>query len=388
MAGLATQTQAAEQKRAEGSREVKKERLPALDVFRGFTLLGMVFVNSIPGKNYPGLGHVAWNGWGFADLIFPFFVFIVGVAIPYSFSARMARGEAGAKLFWQILRRCVLLFVVGVLLNAYPQFDIEHARIMNVLQRIAICYFVVSVVYIYVRPRAQTVVLLSGAILVAYFILLRFVPVPGYGAGVLEPVGNWANYIDRLVMSGHMRYPLWEHKTLLGCVPALVTMWMGLLAGLYLRTAMPVYEKLTHLFLCGGLAMIAGAIWSQWFPINQGLWTSSLVLFMGGLAVMGLAASYYAVDVRKSTWWTPPFLVFGTNSLMVWILSVMGEKTLHALHTTAPDGSTVTWWDAGNNALIHILGAWTGPLVFGGLCVLLWLCVLCVLYRRRIFIRF
>jgi predicted acyltransferase len=112
------------------------------------------------------------------------------------------------------------------------------------------------------------------------------------------------------------------------------------------------------------------------------------MLFMGGLAVMGLAASYYAVDVRKSTWWTPPFLVFGTNSLMVWILSVMGEKTLHALHTTAPDGSTVTWWDAGNNALIQILGAWTGPLVFGGLCVLLWLCVLCVLYRRRIFIRF
>ena len=118
-----------------------KQRLLSLDVFRGFTLLGMVLVNSHPVGIHPALGHAAWNGWGFADLIFPFFVFIVGVAIPYSFAGRMARGESKQKLFWHIVKRCVLLFAVGVFLNGYPKFDLSTLRVMNVLQRIAICYF-------------------------------------------------------------------------------------------------------------------------------------------------------------------------------------------------------------------------------------------------------
>ena len=153
-----------------------KERLLSLDVFRGFTLLGMVLVNSHPGEIYPGLGHVKWNGWGFADLIFPFFVFIVGVAIPYSFASRLARGESREKLFMHILLRCVLLFAIGVFLNGYPRFDLSTLRVMNVLQRIAICYFLASIIFVYIRMTTRSIVWLCGTILVLYFRLDEICP--------------------------------------------------------------------------------------------------------------------------------------------------------------------------------------------------------------------
>ena len=364
-----------------------KERLLSLDVFRGFTLLGMVLVNSHPGEIYPGLGHAKWNGWGFADLIFPFFMFIVGVAIPYSFANRLARGESREKLFWHILLRCVLLFAIGVFLNGYPRFDLSTLRVMNVLQRIAICYFLASVLFIYIRMKTRSIVWLCGAILVLYFILMKFVPVPGYGAGVLEPIGNWGNYIDRHIMMGHMQHDGWEGKSLLGSFPALVTVLMGLLTGVYLRTARPAYETLTHLYFYGSISMAVGITWGMWFPINQGLWTSSLVLFMGGMALVFVATCYYIVDVKKVTWWTLPCLIFGVNSLAVWIFSQLGMKTLMAINITGPDGSAVSLWKAGGDRLAYYLGPMNGSLAFAILYVLFWLGVMGILYRQRIFIK-
>ena len=355
-----------------------KERLLSLDVFRGFTLLGMVLVNSHPIGIYPGLGHARWNGWGFADLIFPFFVFIVGVAIPYSFANRLARGESPQTLFRHIVRRCVLLFVVGVFLNGYPHIDFSTLRVMNVLQRIAICYFLASLIYVYLRMSVKSIVGLCGTILVLYFVLMKFVPVPGYGAGVLEPVGNWGNYIDQHVMPGHMMHANWEGKSLLGSFPALVTMLMGLLTGLYLRTPRPAFERLTHLYLYGSLSMAAGVVWSAWFPINQGLWTSSLVLFMGGVALLFLATCYYIVDVKKETWWTGPFVVVGMNSLMVWVFSQLVMKTLVALKL----------WTPGAEFLAQYLGRMNASLAFAVFFDLFCLGAMWILYRRRIFIKF
>lgn len=365
-----------------------KERLQSLDVFRGFTLLGMVLVNSHPGPILPGLGHASWNGWGFADLIFPFFVFIVGVAMPYSFAAKLERGDTGSKTLLQVLRRCVLLFAVGVFLNGYPSFDWPTLRVMNVLQRIAICYFLATILYVYLRLSVRTIVSLCGAILVGYYILMMFVPVPGHGAGVLEPVGNWGNYIDRLVMPNRLGRKTWESKSLLGCLPALVTMLMGLLSGIYLRTAAPAFEKLTNLFFYGAAAMAAGIIWSGWFPINQHLWTSSLVLFMGGVALTGLAACYYIVDVKKVTWWTPPFLVYGVNSVAVWIFSQLSMKTLTAMETAGADGSAVSLWKAGGEALATHLGPMGGSFAFAVLFNVFWLGMMSILYWRRIYIKF
>ena len=364
-----------------------KERLLSLDVFRGFTLLGMVLVNSHPGEIYPGLGHAKWNGWGFADLIFPFFVFIVGVAIPYSFASRLARGENREKLFKHILIRCVLLFAIGVFLNGFPRFDLSTLRVMNVLQRIAICYFLASIIFVYIRMTTRSIVRLCGAILVLYFILMKFVPVPGYGAGVLEPIGNWGNYFDRHIMLGHMQHDGWEGKSLLGSFPALVTMLMGLLTGVYLRTARPAYETLTHLYFYGSLCMAAGITWGLWFPINQHLWTSSLVLFMGGMALVFLATCYYIVDTKKITWWTLLCLIFGVNSLAVWVFSQLGMKTLMAIDITGPDGAAVSLWKAGGDRLASYLGPLNGSLAFAILYVLFWLGVMGILYRQRIFIK-
>lgn len=364
-----------------------KQRLLSLDVFRGFTLLGMVLVNSHPGEIYPGLGHAKWNGWGFADLIFPFFMFIVGVAIPYSFANRLARGESREKLFRHILIRCVLLFAIGVFLNGYPGFDLSTLRVMNVLQRIAICYFLASIIFVYIGMTARSIVRLCGAILVLYFILMKFVPVPGYGAGVLEPIGNWGNYFDRHIMLGHMQHDGWEGKSLLGSFPALVTMLMGLLTGVYLRTARSAYETLTHLYFYGSLCMAAGITWGLWFPINQHLWTSSLVLFMGGMALVFLATCYYIVDTKKITWWTLPCLIFGVNSLAVWVFSQLGMKTLMAIDITGPNGAAVSLWKFGGDRLATYLGPLNGSLAFAILYVLLWLGVMGILYRQRIFIK-
>jgi predicted acyltransferase len=364
-----------------------KERLLSLDVFRGFTLLGMVLVNSHPGKIYPPLAHASWNGWTFTDLIFPFFVFIVGVAIPYSFANRMARGETRQKLFWQILRRSVLLFAVGVFLNGFPQFDLRTLRVMNVLQRIAICYFLASIIFVYIRMETKSIVRLCGAILILYFVLMKFVPVPGFGAGALEPASNWGAYIDRQIMYGHMQHQEYEGKSLLGSFPALVTMLIGLLTGVYLRTTRPAYEKLTHMFFYGSILMAAGAVWSIWFPINQKLWSSSLVLFMGGMALVFLATCYYIVDLKRITWWTLPCLIYGVNSLAVWVFSQLGMKTLMALRTVGADGSPVSFWTAGGLRLSQYLGPMNGSLAFAILYDLFWLGVMGILYKRRIFIK-
>jgi predicted acyltransferase len=365
-----------------------KQRLQSLDVFRGFTLLGMVLVNSHPTGIYPGLGHANWNGWGFADLIFPFFVFIVGVAVPYSFANRLARGENPRSLFWHVVRRCVILFAIGVFLNGYPRFDLSTLRVMNVLQRIAICYFLTALIYVYIRMSVRQIVWLCGSILVLYFVLMKFVPVPGYGAGVLEPVGNWGNYIDQHIMAGHMQHELHEGKSLLGSFPALVTMLMGLLTGLYLRKPVADYEKLTHLYVWGSASMAAGVVWSAWFPINQGLWTSSLVLFMGGVALLFLATCYFIVDVKKVTWWTTPFLIFGVNSIAVWILSQLGMKTMMAINVSAADGSAINLWKFCGESFDRYLGKMNGSLAFAIVFDLFWLGVLWVLYRRRIYIKF
>ncbi len=350
-------------------------------------MLGMVLVNSHPLAIYPGLGHANWNGWGFADLIFPFFIFIVGVAMPFSFAARVERGERGRPLFWKIVRRSALLFAIGVFLNGFPRFDLSTLRVMNVLQRIGICYFLASMIYVYIRMSARSIALLCGVILTGYFVLMKFVPVPGYGAGVLEPVGNWGNYIDQRLIAGHMMHPNWEGKSLLGTFPALVTMLMGLLAGIHLRTARPPHEKTTGLYFVGSLCMAAGIIWSAWFPINQALWTSSLVLFMGGISLLFLAGCYYLVDIRDSTWWTLPFVIFGVNSLAVWVLSQLGMKTLMAIYISSAPGGGANLWKAGGEAFARYLGPMNGSLAFAILYDLFWLAALGILYRRRIFLK-
>jgi len=377
----------------------KKQRLLALDVFRGLTLLGMVLVNS-PGDShcaYPAVKHVAWHGWAFADLVFPFFLFIVGVAVPYSVESRRARGATGGQIVLHVLKRAVVLFAIGLVMNWYhkldmarPALDLPHLRFFNVLQRIAICSVGLTMLHLWCKPRTQGVIAVT--ILAGYFLLMQFVPLPGYGPGVLDKVGNWPQFIDSHMMGDHCGFMadkthVFEGKGLLTTLPALVTGLLGLWTGRYLRGPAPTLEKLVNLYFFGTAAMLSGAFWDNFFPINQNLWTSSLVLFMGGMAMVVLASCYYLADFREITWWTPPLVVMGTNSLAVWIGSVTVKDTLEKIKLGGAAGKVVDLKTHLYNGLVPWLGPWNGSLAFAVLYVLFWLAVMSVFYRKKIFFK-
>jgi predicted acyltransferase len=365
----------------------KQERLLSLDVFRGLTIAAMVLVNNQPSSSYahPWLRHVAWDGWTIADLVFPFFLFIVGVALPYSVDSQLGRGASHTSIVLKALRRAIVLFLIGLALNGFPRYDLYHLRYFNVLQRIGVCYLVATVIELKMRPRSQ--VLLSAAILIGYFVLLKFVPVPGGAAGVFQREGSWVQYIDLQLIAGHMQSPRFESKGLLSTVPALVTVLIGVWTGRRLKTAAPPMEKAADLYFYGTLGALVGCLWSLWVPIIQGLWTSSLVLFMGGLALVVLASCYYLVDIKQVRWWTPPLLVLGTNALSVWTFDWLLRVTLRTITVSPSPGQSVEL----RTYLWQQLSTWIGPsagcMLFAVADLLFWLAVMGVLYRKRIFIK-
>jgi predicted acyltransferase len=376
----------------------RKERLLSLDVFRGLTLLGMVLVNSHGDGHYRyyTLSHVPWHGWSFTDLIFPFFVFIVGAAIPYSVDSRRARGAGNGDIMLHVFRRAVVLFAIGMTMNwwhtldlAHPALDLAHLRFFNVLQRIALCSTAATAMHLWWKPRGQMI--FAAMVLVLYYVLMTFVPVPGCGAGVLEKVGNWVQYIDSHIMGAHCgmveKGQYLEGKGLLSTLPAIVTTLMGLWAGRCLRTSATSHEKLVNLYFFGALGMFAGAFWANFFPINQNLWTSSLVLLMGGMAATVLASCYYITDMRKITWWTRPCLIFGMNSIAVWIGSVTFRDALEKFQLHGGVEKAVSLKTLMFNGLAHWLGPWNGSLAFAILYVIFWLVVMNEFYRRKIYFK-
>ncbi len=382
------------------SADTKKERLLALDVLRGLTLTCMVLVNTPgdPKHTYTVLKHVSWHGWALADLVFPFFLFIVGVAIPYSIESRLAKGDSHRRIVWNALRRGIALFAIGLTMNWYAQIDFANwntaldfsrLRFFNVLQRIGICYFFGTLMYLWCRPRAHFIVGVS--ILILYYVLMTFVPVPGHGAGVLERVGNWAQFIDHHVMGAHCgsHYKgfFYEGKGLLTTLPAFVTLLMGIWTGRLFRQPEAVSNRLVKLYFCGTLAMLFGACWNLTFPINQNLWTSSLVLFMGGMAMIALASCCYVADVRKTTWWTTWFVVFGVNSIAVWVGSVVLRQTLDKIRFDGGAGKLVSLKTFLFNGLADWLGSYNGSLAFAVLYVLFWWAIMRGLCRRKIFFK-
>jgi predicted acyltransferase len=386
------------EKPAEQSPSPKKERLQSLDVFRGLTLLGMVLVNSHGDSHfrYFPLNHVPWHGWSYTDLVFPFFLFIVGAAIPYSVENRRARGAGQTEIILHTLRRALVLFAIGLAMNwwhkfdfAHPALDLAHLRLFGILQRIALCSIAATAMYLWCKPKTQ--VIFAATVLVFYFVVMKFVPVPGYGAGVLEQVGNWAQYIDSHVMGAHCgsisRGGVFEGKGLLSTLPAIVTTLLGLWTGRYLRTPAGPQEKLVNLYFFGSLGMFLGAFWDNFFPINQNLWTSSLVLLMGGMAAVVLASCHYIADVRKITWWTPPGQIFGMNSIAVWIGSTTFRDALEKIKFLGSDGKLVNVKTYMFNGLAEWFGPWNGSLAFAILYVLFWLVIMDVFYRRKIFFK-
>ena len=362
------------------------DRLRSLDAFRGATIAGMILVNN-PGSwshIYPPFAHAAWHGWTPTDLIFPFFLFIAGVSLTFSFARRRADGADTRALLSKIARRAAVIFAIGILLNLIPSFDFGSVRIPGVLQRIGVVYAVAASLAVLLPAWALRWT--AGALLVGYWLAMTLVPVPGYGAGVLEPVGNLAQYIDARILAGHMWKPEWDPEGILSTAPAIVTCLLGVLTGRWLQAPRMPAEHVAGMFVWGSAAVVGGWVWSAWFPINKSLWTSSYVLFTGGLAIMALAICYWVIDVHRRERWAWPFFVFGSNALAAFVLSGMLARILIWWKVDGADGPV-----AMKTRLYRELAVWLRPhdasLAFAVGYVLLWLAVMAIFYRKRWYLR-
>jgi predicted acyltransferase len=297
-----------------------KDRLVSVDVFRGLTMAGMVIVNN-PGTwdaIYPPLEHAEWHGWTPTDLIFPFFLFIVGIAMTLS------RHTVSAP-WWRIVRRAAIIAGLGLFMAGFPFFNPHHWRIPGVLQRIGLCYLVAAWVDRRVERNPATaagaLVAVIAAILIGYWGVLS-------AFGDLTPEGNIGAAIDRALMGGHLYRSAWDPEGLLSSVPAVATTLLGVLAGLWLRSDRTVSRKAAGLALAGAALAIAGQAWHPFFPINKQLWTSSYVLLSGGVAALTLAACVYAIEVRGWRRWAHPFVVLGRNAITLFVVSGLIGKVL------------------------------------------------------------
>ena len=348
-------------------------------------MAAMVIVNNPGdwGNVYWPLLHAEWHGCTPTDLIFPFFLFIVGVSIT------LARTSAG---FGSILRRSILIFLMGLFLAGYPRFDLERWRIPGVLQRIALCYLVAASIYrvTWGDRRRQSIVVGTVAIVLAlgYWAVLMLVPTPGGVAGDLTAEGNLGAWIDRALMEGHLWRPRWDPEGLLSTVPAISTTLLGTLAGLCLGAAWTPERKAGALMAGGAVAALIGLAWSLTFPLNKALWTSSYAVFTAGCASVLLAFCYWAIDIKGWRRGTKPLVILGVNAFTLFVASGLLVKTLALIRVAGPDGRqiAVSRW-----AYLNWFAPFADPknasLLYAVANLLILFLLLAWMYRRRLYLR-
>ncbi|HEV7920727.1 MAG TPA: heparan-alpha-glucosaminide N-acetyltransferase domain-containing protein [Thermoanaerobaculia bacterium] len=383
---------------------VRGERLVALDVFRGVTIAAMLLVNN-PGSwsaIYGPLEHAEWHGWTPTDLIFPFFLFIVGI------TTHLSRKEPK-----RIVRRGLLIVLLGLLLNAFPFFwwgkmagfaqptfldrvawRFEHLRFAGVLQRIGIAYIAAALISLYATRRQ--IIITIAAILIGYWVLMTCVPVPGtgeLGAFVLDqPPKTLAAWLDRAILGTNHIWSstkTWDPEGPLSTLPAIATALLGVLAGAWLtRRDKPLIERVAKLYGAGCLAMLAGKLWDWVFPINKNLWTSSYVLFTAGFACVALATCLWLIDVEGRRGWTKPFVIYGVNPMAAFVgsglmarlidslIKVRRGNELKSLHAMTFEWVNLPWFSPKFASLLWGLGF-----------VALWLGILTLLHRRGLILK-
>ena len=345
----------------------------------------MILVNN-PGTwehIYWPLQHASWHGWTPTDLVFPFFLFIVGIAIPLAFANRLERGGSRRDLYIKIVKRTVIIFAIGLFLNGFPYFALAEYRIPGVLQRIAVCYFFASVIFLNTKVRTQ--IAMTIGLLIFYWALVKLVPAPGFAAGDLTKEGSLPSFVDRVVLGKHVwsQARVYDPEGILSTIPAIATTLMGVLTGHWLRTEKTRYEKTAGMFVAGAACVALGWAWNSFFPINKALWTSSYVLFTGGLALQFLAFCYWLIDIKGYRRWAKPFEVFGLNAIALYVVaglmaSLLGEIKL--------GGTPLGAWIYNT-----LFASWASPvnasLAFAISFVLVCLGLMWILYHRKIFLK-
>jgi predicted acyltransferase len=429
--------------------ELGQNRLVSLDVFRGMTIAGMTLVNN-PGTwsaIYPPLEHAEWHGVTPTDYIFPFFLFIVGVAIPLALGKRIEEGVT-RDVYLKIISRAALIFFIGLFMAAFPLFDFskpeipqfikiivmlaetailylwltgrskepliglaalaaflaalyfagyplvftnfETLRIPGVLQRIAVCYLITSLIFLHTNWKQLAII--GGVLLLFYWLVMSIVPVPGCDVTTInDKACNLAAYIDRSVFGlNHIwrSAKVYDPEGILSTIPAISTTIAGALTGLWLKTRRTDLEKVAGMFFFGLVLLVLAWCWNPFFPFNKALWTSSYVLYTAGLALCFLGFCYYLIDIKDYKAWTKPFVIFGVNALALFIGSGLMSRILGIIKVTGAEGKDVglqTW--IYQTIFVPLADAKTSSVLYAICFILFWLFLMWLLYRKRIYIK-
>lgn len=375
-------------------------RMLSLDVFRGITIAGMVLVND-PGTwsaIYAPLEHAEWNGITPTDFIFPFFLFIVGVSITFALGKRVETGNTGWDVYLKIFKRAFMIFALGLLIEIFPLyniwkaewFDPSNVRIMGVLQRIAVCYLISAIIFLHTSWKRQAII--AVVLLFVYWALMTLINVPGCEVTSLsDKMCNLAAYLDRTILTEkHIwnQSKVYDPEGLLSTIPAIATVLAGILTGHWLKSKRDDFEKVAGIFFFGAILTVAGWIWSFWFPFNKALWTSSYVIYTAGLALLFLGFCYWLIDIKGYQKWSKPFIIFGSNAIALYVGSSIMAAILDIFELSAPHDKTISLQETiFNYAFLSLAAPINASLLYAITFVLIWLFLMWLLYRKRIFIK-
>ncbi|MCX7117142.1 MAG: heparan-alpha-glucosaminide N-acetyltransferase domain-containing protein [Legionellales bacterium] len=355
-------------------------RLVSLDVFRGITIVLMVLVNS-PGlpTTYAWLEHSVWDGCTLADLVFPFFIVIVGISSTLALTYSKSNGATLYHLFKKTIKRSLFLFFLGLLINAFPHpFDIEHLRILGVLQRIAICYFFSSLCFLTTSKWVQTMIII--VLLIGYWLIVT-------GFSIQLPLGvsdNIVGRLDRLLLSPqHLYQPMFDPEGLLSTLPAIASALFGNLLGYTVMSSQTHQQQCRWMFVYGLLLLALGWGWSLIFPLNKALWSSSYVLWTSGLAFMVYALCFELIEIKHWVKWSKPFALFGQNALLIYVLHVIFLKIQGVIILQSEKGEQLNLRRYITNTLFHDFTSWNASLCYAICYTLFWLIFLVFLGKLK-----